>query len=562
MTSDNDLDEERLLSVLTHGSTGRNPTFFKAYGHNDVFGLRVAIPEGCTTLEVAENLPREDSGGIDDSSGLVMENQNVLYVQLPEGHPVITGADHIPTQISCNADIEIPASVVTTMSSAAENSTSTPVILSGKSAAVQPSLSFEEAVEQAEFTFDDDDQNIEDITPLDEVGTKSTDSNLLPSSSRTSPTASVPTISPDLKPVPVLSTTKEPASNISNFLRDQTLVLTTAAPVNTLDASFVTETHLGEQHNKLSTNVLGDNSENVVDNLMLSSDVTEVQNVQSDKSAVTVIKFSKHDLVSNDNLDNTKPGKINSVMQNDNLLNMMHRKNESSSRLYTITNAPKTILSSVTPRKESPHESSRKETRGNPATEIVSILSSTAAFIPVNKNQASNVEIGESRKRKEESISELEVLSNSVMVMTNVEDEIEVDGANNYTDQCSEMSISKQNISEERLVNTGTDEIDSKERHTKLKEDLPLQASRTESALENSRRHNLRPKRTLRHVHALKQQAKRRKRNTCIAAAAASGGTINSQTISNTPEPTTISMQRTVARKPSIGKDNGGKYLY
>jgi hypothetical protein len=124
------------------------------------------------------------------------------------------------------------------------------------------------------------------------------------------------------------------------------------------------------------------------------------------------------------------------------------------------------------------------------------------------------------------------------------------------------MSISKQNISEERLVNTGTDEIDSKESHTKLKEDLPLQASRTESALENSRRHNLRPKRTLRHVHALKQQAKRRKRNTCIAAAAASGGTINSQTISNTPEPTTISMQRTVARKPSIGKDNGGKYLY
>ena len=63
MTSENDLNEERLLSVLTHGSTGRNPTFFKAYGHNDVFGLRVAIPEGCTTLEVTETLPSEDPGG-------------------------------------------------------------------------------------------------------------------------------------------------------------------------------------------------------------------------------------------------------------------------------------------------------------------------------------------------------------------------------------------------------------------------------------------------------------------------------------------------------------------
>ena len=40
------LEEERLLSVLTHGSTGRNPTFFKAAGHGDVFGLKADIPVG------------------------------------------------------------------------------------------------------------------------------------------------------------------------------------------------------------------------------------------------------------------------------------------------------------------------------------------------------------------------------------------------------------------------------------------------------------------------------------------------------------------------------------
>ena len=40
------LEEERLLSVLTHGSTGRNPTFFKAAGHEDVFGLKADIPPG------------------------------------------------------------------------------------------------------------------------------------------------------------------------------------------------------------------------------------------------------------------------------------------------------------------------------------------------------------------------------------------------------------------------------------------------------------------------------------------------------------------------------------
>merc|ERR1712080_240437 len=146
-------------------------------------------------------------------------------------------------------------------------------------------------------------------------------------------------------------------------------------------------------------------------------------------------------------------------------------------------------------------------TRGNTATEIVRVIPSTSAIIPVNKNQVPSVEVGENKKIKGESISELEVLSNSVMVMTNVEDEIEVDGANNYTNQCSEMSINKQNIAREYIVNTGPDAIDSKEKQAKMKEDVPLQVSQPETVSENNRHHNLRPKRTLRHVHALKQQA-------------------------------------------------------
>ena len=70
------IDDYRLLSVLTNGATGRNPTFFKAYGHEDVFGLKACIPEGGTTLEVPEDVPSED--GIGQAS-----EENVLYVRLP-----------------------------------------------------------------------------------------------------------------------------------------------------------------------------------------------------------------------------------------------------------------------------------------------------------------------------------------------------------------------------------------------------------------------------------------------------------------------------------------------
>ena len=73
------IDENHLLSVLHSGSSGRNPTFFKAFGHEDVFGLKSAIPEGA--LEVTG----------DAASGVSGNPESVLMVQLPEGHPVLTG---------------------------------------------------------------------------------------------------------------------------------------------------------------------------------------------------------------------------------------------------------------------------------------------------------------------------------------------------------------------------------------------------------------------------------------------------------------------------------------
>ena len=75
------VDENYLLTVLHSGSSGRNPTFFKAFGHDDVFGLKSAIPPG------AMEIPAQAIVGGSD----VTTPSDVLYVQLPEGHPVITG---------------------------------------------------------------------------------------------------------------------------------------------------------------------------------------------------------------------------------------------------------------------------------------------------------------------------------------------------------------------------------------------------------------------------------------------------------------------------------------
>ena len=135
------LDEERLLSVLTNGSTGRNPTFFKAYGHEDVFGLKSAIPDGCSTLEIAEDVPKLDAA--EDSDEVTTATTNVLYVKLPEGHPVITGSE-----------VESES---------------------------KPEMSIEEAIEQAEIIFEDTTEIVDptkevkvDVTPTISVPETST----------------------------------------------------------------------------------------------------------------------------------------------------------------------------------------------------------------------------------------------------------------------------------------------------------------------------------------------------------------------------------------------------
>ena len=87
IVSDPKLNEDHLLNVLTSNSCGRNPTFFKAFGHSEVFGLKSSIPEGGTTAEIVENVIVETTNGSTEN-----RQEGVLYVHLPEGHPVITGS--------------------------------------------------------------------------------------------------------------------------------------------------------------------------------------------------------------------------------------------------------------------------------------------------------------------------------------------------------------------------------------------------------------------------------------------------------------------------------------
>lgn len=124
-------DCQQLLNVLTNGATGRNPTFFKAYGHEDVFGLKSCIPEGGTTMEVVEDVPCEDGFG-------QPSEENVLYVRLPEGHPFITA--EAPSQ----PEYEPPSN---------ESS--------------EDQFNIEEAIEQAELIFQDDSNEFEDSTNAD-----------------------------------------------------------------------------------------------------------------------------------------------------------------------------------------------------------------------------------------------------------------------------------------------------------------------------------------------------------------------------------------------------------
>jgi len=90
ISADTSLNEDHLLNVLISNSCGRNPTFFKAFGHNEVFGLKNSIPDGGTTVEIIEKVPVEGSvGSVND---VQYKQEGVLYVHLPDGHPVITGS--------------------------------------------------------------------------------------------------------------------------------------------------------------------------------------------------------------------------------------------------------------------------------------------------------------------------------------------------------------------------------------------------------------------------------------------------------------------------------------
>ena len=102
ISPDTSLNEDQLLNVLTSNATGRNPTFFKAFGHREVFGLKSSIPEGGTTVEIVEPVPvvLEVGGGSASGGGgnfaggaeIQYRDEGVLYVHLPDGHPVITGS--------------------------------------------------------------------------------------------------------------------------------------------------------------------------------------------------------------------------------------------------------------------------------------------------------------------------------------------------------------------------------------------------------------------------------------------------------------------------------------
>ena len=554
MTSENDLNEERLLSVLTHGSTGRNPTFFKAYGHNDVFGLRVAIPEGCTTLEVTETLPSEDPGGEEEieAGGSSNENQNVLYVRLPEGHPIITGASDQPMPPS---SIECDNTVEKKMSSIEETLETTSVVsLEGKAAAVQPSLSFEEAVEQAELIFDDS-ENMDDTAQMSVDEMKNATSLFIPPSSSDKETmvSESPCTDPDLKLEPVLSM-KNASSSISSLSSTSNASPTAKPSLNVTNHLIMKDKDLNSKSSSGNEDSFNRNGEGCVDsNLTVTTQTPKSEKAGENKGLMTIVQVQKQCNSSNERIEQGVKSELGKqVLHNESAPKTRHRKIESGQNQTLLTNSKAMSSSSVVLKKESSKSASAKDAMESFATEAISTTVKERLASPVNKNQKVILEAG---KKKPE--SEVKAVSNSsAMVMINVEDEINADGATIVNQNFNKM-INQQHVTIDEKPNV--DATDSRRKEVKIKEEI-ANSVQVVSASESSRHHNLRPKRTLRHVHALKQQAKRRKRNTSIAAAAASSGASSSTNISNSPDPSTISIQRTVSRKTSIGKDNGGKF--
>ena len=338
--------------------------------------LKVAIPEGCTTLEVAETLPNEDPGGEDDieSGATSNENQNVLYVRLPEGHPIITGASD---QTASTNPVKGDSNSELKMSSMEDDLESASVeLLEGKSAPVQPSLSFEEAVEQAELIFDDGD-NMEDIAQMsvEEMNPVSASSVSLPS--ETQPLVSdTKTMTPDLKLEPVLSVADAPTSISSLF--DTNSDLPTAKP-----ADNAASDNLVIEKVSLETTTTPDSG----NNLQATANV-KIEKEGENKEALTIIKVQKECNISNEKGNQDVRTELKKqVLNHDSAPKTRNRKIESYQTI--ISNSKPSSSSNVVIKREFSLSNSAKATKENSVTEVINSKEELASS--VNKNQNSCV---------------------------------------------------------------------------------------------------------------------------------------------------------------------------
>ena len=88
---EDNISEDHLLNILNSNSSGKNPTFFKAFGHSEVFGLKNFIPDGGTVVEITEQVPLECENWT-TGDDVEYREDGVLYVNLPEGFPIMTGS--------------------------------------------------------------------------------------------------------------------------------------------------------------------------------------------------------------------------------------------------------------------------------------------------------------------------------------------------------------------------------------------------------------------------------------------------------------------------------------
>jgi len=397
------LDENQLLSVLTNGSTGRNPTFFKAYGHQDVFGLKAAIPEGAMEVNLAATSEAAAAVASLTNGGTTLVNgtgngseEGVLYVQLPEGHPVITGCevDQLPDQ--------------------------KPVDPRPKE------LSIEEAIEQAEIIFDDG-SSMADLAGnlagnLADTATIATNQTM-PTTNNHAPADGMESVVPAVDLASVV-----PAPSVVPATNSAVPAEVPAAPS-------------GDEHAPKQT----------------EPDSSKTPLVQS----CTSEQKDNKPLLNHDNEKHMATIKANGKQQPTATLNG-DDKQKSAATLNVID-------------KQQP-VATLKQAASLKASEQVS-----------KKSEVTNDKVTSEVAKKEKATKEESVKSDVVEVVDDEDDVIEI-----------------------------IDEVDSKSGQ---------KSSSSKSNASSSHVHNLRPKRTLKHVHALKQQAKRRKRNANVAAGGATGAT-------------------------------------